>query len=114
MTLADFTSPDLIVPRLRGRDVPSILKELSQLLQHDQRVPDLLPFYHAVLNREYLASTDLQLGLAIPHARLPGVKDISFAFGRTDEPISWRTGAVDSVEMVFLVAIPATDSTQYL
>lgn len=114
MTLAEFTSPELIVPHLRGRDLPSIIQELSQPLQREARVPDLLPFYQAVLNREFLGSTDLEPGMAFPHARLPGLKELSFAFGRSDEPLDWGGKAGRSVRLVFLMAVPATDSTRYL
>src|SRR2546422_61775 len=44
----------------------------------------------------------------------PRAKEISFALGRSDEPLSWGGNAVRSVRLVFLIAVPATDSTQYL
>jgi PTS system nitrogen regulatory IIA component len=114
MTLADFTSPGMILPHLRGREAASVIQELSDAMQREGRVPDLLPFYHAVLNREFLASTDLETGMALPHARLPGLKDLAFAFGRSDEPLVWGTRGSRTVRLVFLFAVPATDSTQYL
>jgi mannitol/fructose-specific phosphotransferase system IIA component (Ntr-type) len=114
MTLADFTSPALVVPRLRGQDAASVIQELSQALQRDKRVPDLLPFYHAALNREFMVSTDMEAGMAFPHARLPALKAVSFAFGRSDQPLGWGNKASGAVRLVFLMAVPATDSTQYL
>ena len=73
LTLADFTSGGLLVPRLRGRDAASVIQELSQVLQRETRIPDLLPFYHAALNREFMVSTNMEAGMAFPHARLPAV-----------------------------------------
>jgi mannitol/fructose-specific phosphotransferase system IIA component (Ntr-type) len=114
MTLADFTSPGLIVPRLRGQDAASVIQELCQAMQREKRVPDSLPFYHAALNREFLMGSEWGAGMAIPHARSPGLKELSFALGRSAEPLAWGAKPVRSVRLVFLVAIPATDSTQYL
>jgi len=114
MTLADFTSLGLIIPHLRGQDAASVIQELSRALQRDKRVPDLLPFYHAALNREFMVSTDIEAGMAFPHARLPGLKELSFALGRSDQPLGWGTKASAPVRLVFLMAVPATDSTQYL
>jgi mannitol/fructose-specific phosphotransferase system IIA component (Ntr-type) len=114
MTLADFTSPGLIVPHLRGQDTAMVIQELSQAMRREQRVPDLLPFYHAALNREFLVVSDWEEGMAFPHARLPGLKQVFFALGRSDESLSWVGKAVHSVRLVFLIAVPATDSTQYL
>jgi mannitol/fructose-specific phosphotransferase system IIA component (Ntr-type) len=114
MTLADFTSPGLVISHLRGHDVASVLQELSQALQREKRVRDLLPFYHAALNREFMVSTDMEAGMAFPHARLPALKELSFALGRSDEPLAWSARSTGVVRLVFLSAVPATDSTQYL
>ena len=114
MTLADFTSPGLILPHLRGQDAASVIQELAQALQRERRVPDLLPFYHAALNREFLVSTEMEAGMAFPHARLPGLKELSFAFGRSDEPLAWGTRGARTVRLVFLIAVPATEATQHL
>jgi len=114
MTLAHFTSPELILPNLRGHDVATVIQELSRALQREKRVPDLLPFYHAALNREFLVSSDWEAGMAFPHARLPGLKELSFALGRCVQPLDWGAKPGHPVRLIFLIAVPATESTQYL
>jgi mannitol/fructose-specific phosphotransferase system IIA component (Ntr-type) len=114
MTLADFTSPGLIIPHLVGRDIASVIQELSQVLRREQRIQDLLPFYQNALNREFMSSTDMEAGMAFPHARLPGLKEVCFAMGSSDTPMAWGPRATHSVWIVVLMAVPATDSTQYL
>ena len=114
MTLADFTRPGLIVPHLRSRDATSAIHELSLAMQREGCVPDWLPFYHEALNREFLLSTDMEAGMAFPHARLAGLKELAFAFGRSDEPFAWGPQITHPVRMVFLLAVPATDSEHYL
>lgn len=114
MTLADLTHPNLILPHLWGKDVPSVIQELCQRLQREKCIPDLLPFYHAALNREFLNATDMAAGMAFPHARLPGLKSLSFALGRSRERLPWGTRMIPSVRLVFLTAVPASDSTQYM
>ena len=111
-TLADFTSVGMIVPALQSRDVAGVIQELAMVMQREGRVPDLLPFYHAALNREFLVSTGMEAGMAFPHARLPGLKDLSFAFGRSPIPLPWGGGSTRSVKLVFLIAVPATEATQ--
>jgi mannitol/fructose-specific phosphotransferase system IIA component (Ntr-type) len=114
ISLADYTRPGLIVPRLRERDTAGIISELSQVLQREGSVPDVLPFYQAALNQELLANSALESGLAFPHARLGGVKRLQFAFGRTPEPIVWGGRSSWPVQLVFLIAVPATDAAGYL
>jgi mannitol/fructose-specific phosphotransferase system IIA component (Ntr-type) len=114
MTLADFTAPDLIVPRLRGEESASAIKELTEALHSGNRVPDSLPFYQAAMNREFMAGTEREAGMAFPHARIAGLKEVSFALGRSPGPLRWGHPAVGCVHLVFLLAVPATDAAQYL
>ncbi len=114
MTLADFTRPGLIIPHLVSRDETSAIHELSLALQREGCVPDWLPFYHEALNREFLLSTDMEAGMAFPHARLPGLRELAFAFGRSDVPFAWGPGVTHPVRMVFLLAVPSTDPEHYL
>ncbi len=113
MTLADFTRPALIIPHLRGEKAAFAIKELSHVLGTENCVPDVLRFYQAALNREFMSGTDIDGGMAFPHARVPGVKQVAFALGRSSEPLRWSPRAAESVRLVFLLAVPATDATQY-
>jgi mannitol/fructose-specific phosphotransferase system IIA component (Ntr-type) len=113
-SLAEYSRPALVVSRLREGDTAGIISELSQVLQREGCVPDVLPFYQAALNQELLSSTALDCGLAFPHARLSGIKQLQFAFGRTPEPIVWGARSSWPVQLVFLLAVPATDAAGYL
>jgi mannitol/fructose-specific phosphotransferase system IIA component (Ntr-type) len=112
--LNDFTRPQLIVPRLRNQDFEAVIQELSQLMEKEKIVPDLARFYQAVLKRELLIGTDMEAGMAFPHARLPMLKTLSFALGRSNEPLRWGPKATRPVRLVFLMAVPEDDSSQYL
>ncbi len=114
ITLADYCQPSLIVPRLRERDTAGIISELSHVLQREGCVPDVLPFYHAALNQELLNNSALECGIAFPHARLSGVKQLQFAFGRAAQPVNWGAKGACPVQFVFLMAVPATDAAAYL
>jgi mannitol/fructose-specific phosphotransferase system IIA component (Ntr-type) len=113
-TLADFTSPGLIVPRLRGQNAPTVIQELSAALQREGRVSDMLPFYQAVLNREYLCNTVTEAGWALPHARVKGLNKPCFALGRWASPVIWMKSDRLQVNLIFLFAIPETDVPAYL
>jgi mannitol/fructose-specific phosphotransferase system IIA component (Ntr-type) len=114
VSLADHTCLELIVPQLRERDTAGIISELSHILQRQGGVPDVLPFYQAALNQELLANSALDTGLALPHARLSGVKRLQFAFGRTPHPVVWGGRSSWPVQVIFLLAVPATDVAGYL
>jgi len=114
VTLANFTRQQLILPCLRERDTAGIINELSQALQRQDGMPDLLQFYLAALNQELLANSALDCGLAFPHARLSSVKQLQFAFGRAPQPVIWGAKGSSPVEFIFLLAVPATDAAAYL
>jgi mannitol/fructose-specific phosphotransferase system IIA component (Ntr-type) len=114
LTLAHYTSPRLIVPRLRQHDAAGIIGELSQVLQREGFVSDVLPFYHTALNHELMTNSAHSSGIALPHGRLSGVKQLQFAFGRAPQPVVWGPKNSWPVQMVFLMAVPATDAASYL
>ncbi|HZR21186.1 MAG TPA: PTS sugar transporter subunit IIA [Verrucomicrobiae bacterium] len=113
-TLADYTRPELVAPQLRQRDTAGIISELCQVLQAQRCVADVLPFYHTTLNHELLSNSALECGIALPHGRLSGVKHLQFAFGRTPEPVIWGSKGSCRVQLIFLLAVPATDAAGYL
>jgi PTS system fructose-specific IIC component len=114
VSMMEYTRPELIIPGLRETDAAGIIGQLSEALQRERVVSDLLPFYHAALNQELLHNSALESGIAIPHARLAGVKQLQFAFGRAALPVSWGVKGSWAVQFVFLVAVPASDSATYL
>ena len=114
VSLSDFTRPSLIVPQLKEHDTAGIIGELSQVLQRDACVLDVLPFYQGALNRELMDNSALPFGIAVPHARLSGVKQLQFALGRAAEPVVWGGKGSWPVQLVFLLAVPTTDAASYL
>ncbi|MCX6887131.1 MAG: PTS sugar transporter subunit IIA [Verrucomicrobia bacterium] len=103
-----------MVPELAGRDPVAIINELSHVLHREGCIPDLLAFYQGALNHEMLGASLVGSGLVVPHSRLAGVRQLQFALGRTPEPVVWNPGSESRVDIVFLVAVPATESTAYL
>jgi mannitol/fructose-specific phosphotransferase system IIA component (Ntr-type) len=113
-SLADYTHPALIVPELRERDTAGVVKELSQVLHQQGCVPDVLAFYNAALNHEFLVNSATECGVAIPHARLNGVANSAFAYGASREPFTWGGRPSSPVQFIFLLAVPATDAAGFL
>jgi mannitol/fructose-specific phosphotransferase system IIA component (Ntr-type) len=113
-TLANFTSPDLIIPELRSRDACSVVAELCSVLSSKGRVGELLPFYNAVITREQLGSTATSTGWALPHARCKELAKVCFAMGRPSESMTWFGESGPGVNMVFLIVVPEAEAGTYL
>ena len=113
VTLADFTCPGLLVPRLRGADAPAVIHELCSAAEREGYLVNMLPFYNAVTNREYLAKSEAPTGWAMPCAEIKGLSRPWFAVGRCLIPINWSGSRVGPVSTVILTAIPDTGSSTY-
>jgi mannitol/fructose-specific phosphotransferase system IIA component (Ntr-type) len=113
-SLAEYTRPGLIVPQLQERDTAGVVNELTRILHREGCVPDVLAFYHAALNHEFLVNSATESGIAVPHARLNSVTNSGFAFGRATAPLMWGPRPSRPVEFVFLLSVPATDAAGFL
>jgi mannitol/fructose-specific phosphotransferase system IIA component (Ntr-type) len=100
-----------MVPLLRCRDAAAVTAELCSTLQRQGKVNDLLPFYNAIISYEALNSTATSPAWALPHAFVPGLPELSFALGRTAEPLVWF--GQELVQVVFLFAVPESESAAY-
>ena len=112
--MADYTRPELIVPRLGGTDPAGIIKELSERLYAYESIGDRLAFYDAAVNHEFLSSSALPAGVAIPHARSDRISRLTLVVGRTGNPVVWGGKGSWLVEHVFLIAVPSTDALEHL
>jgi len=68
----------------------------------------------ALLEREALGATGLGSGVAVPHARIPGLDKVVAVFVRLDQPVAY--GAVDDrpVDLLFALFAPPRDGAEHL
>jgi len=113
-SIAAYTRPDLIIPRLRESDPAGIIEELTTRLHEQGIIGDTLSFYDAAINHEFLSNSALPTGIATPHARSMQVRRLTLVIGRASEPLIWGMQESWPVEYIFLLAVPPTDGLDYL
>jgi len=113
-TLADFTNPALIVPNLQSQTPGAVISELCAVLQRGGNLNDLESFFKAVVDRELMSPTAVSPGFALPHARLAGLSQLSFALARSSRPLKWFGESSVRVQIFFLFAVPETEAKTYL
>jgi len=81
MRIAEFLSPEAVVPDLKAQSKADVLRELSESLSHAQ--PSLKPerLVEVLKDREKLGSTGIGDGVAIPHGKLTGINQLVASFG---------------------------------
>ena len=92
----------------------AVLAELCVHLERCGRLKDQLSFYNAVMSREWLSSTAMPPGWAVPHARIPGLPRLAFALGRSSTPLAWPDSNGLGVSLVFVFAVPEDDAATYM
>jgi len=91
------------------------IEVLSEALHQAGKLKDKIVFNKALLDREKLTSTGIGLGLAIPHAKLPGYEELFIAVGIQSGPgIEWGSLDGSLVRLVFMIGGPDNKQSEYL
>jgi PTS system nitrogen regulatory IIA component len=113
MQLADFLDFDAIKTALPGGNKRSLLQQLANLAA--QRLDtDGAPILASVNEREQLGSTGFGQGVAIPHGKIEGLKQIYGLFVRLAEPIDYKAIDGRPVDLVFLLLSPPDAGAEHL
>ena len=105
MRLADYLCADFVLSHLEGRDVESVVREVSARAATAGVGSEEL-IAGKLLERERAHTTVIGSGLAVPHATVPGLDEpvIGIAFAR--EPVAFGSDASDPVRVFFVLLSP--------
>jgi fructose-specific phosphotransferase system IIA component len=103
MKVADLLKDGFIISELKGTGKEEVINELIELFNGDPRVDDIDKVREAVLEREKIMSTGVGKGFAIPHGKTNHVNEILGAFGKTNNPIDYKSLDQQPVHLVFLL-----------
>jgi fructose-specific phosphotransferase system IIA component len=79
--LLSLIQVECISLRLQGNTKDAILAELVDILADNGKLEDRAQVLEDVLDREHIMSTGMQKGIALPHAKSDGVREICVAVG---------------------------------
>jgi len=114
MRLIDILNPEMIVPQLRGSAKVEVLRELSELLASHYREISAERLLTVLLDREQLGTTAIGEGIAIPHGKLPGLKRVVAAFGRSLQGVDFHSLDNAPTKLVFLLVAPEDSAGVHL
>jgi len=106
MKLADLLSEEVIKIPLEGTRKEEIIEELVDLLVAAGKVEDKAKTLQAVLDRERVMSTGVGDGVAIPHGKAEGVKELAASFGKTKVGVDFQSLDDQPVRLVFMLVGP--------
>ncbi len=114
MRFTDYLTKEGIITDLISKDKPEVLKEIVSILKERRVIDDEEPYYTALMERERLCSTGIGRGMAIPHAKLKGMKNILLAFARSKDGVDFESLDKNLVHFIFVIFTPEDVPEEYL
>jgi PTS system nitrogen regulatory IIA component len=114
MRIDDFLAEDMVVAALEGRKKDDVIEELAEVVSRHHPEIDHWKLVGALQDRERLNSTALGEGVAIPHGRLPGVKRVVAAFGRSPQGVDFNSLDGKPTHLFFLLVAPEDSAGAHL
>ena len=113
MQLSDFLDFDSIKTAMPGGSKKALLQQLANVAGQRLKL-DPAAILSSLSEREQLGSTGFGQGVAIPHAKIEGLKRIYSLFARLAEPLDYK--AIDNrpVDLVFLLLSPPDAGAEHL
>lgn len=91
-----------------------ILEQAARLLAGTADEPDPEQIFERLLERERLGSTGLAGGVALPHARMPGIDESRGAFLQLAEAVEFDALDGSPVDLVFALLVPENANEEHL
>jgi fructose-specific phosphotransferase system IIA component len=105
---------ELIKIPLRSTTKEGVILELLELLKHTGKITDMTTVFHDIMAREKLMSTGIGDGIAIPHGKTTGVKEVVCAFGTKAEGVDFHSLDGRLADIFFLIVSPEDDQASHL
>lgn len=114
--LQKLVTPNSVILELNETDHEEVVLEMVGHLCKIGKVPsgDCYCMGNAVLERESQVGTGLGSGVAIPHARVKGLKETLVVFGRSKEGVEFECPDNAPCHLIFLMLVPENQVARHL
>lgn len=113
MDLTDLIGPEDIYVPLKASCKKQVLQDLAEFASSKTGVSGN-EIFQTLLEREKLGSTGIGNGIAIPHGRLDGLKEIAGIAAILDKPVDFESIDDEPVDVVFMLLAPSESSADHL
>lgn len=103
MLLTDVLTLERVRVPLQATDKPSVITEMVDLLHATGGLTDRDAALNAVFAREKDRTTGIGYGLAIPHGKTTGAKQLVMAAGKPASPLEYQS--LDNRPVTFIVML---------
>jgi mannitol/fructose-specific phosphotransferase system IIA component (Ntr-type) len=111
--VAEYTSTHYI-KILKAKNKFKAIEELALVFQDSDVCSSVDELIEALRDREKIMSTGIGFGIAIPHARLKSVREMTFAIGISKKGIDFDSIDSQPAHLIILVAAGEKQHKEYL
>lgn len=113
-SIRELLQQSLIIEELTATDKGGAIAEFARLLKSAGKVSDADELVRVLLEREALGSTGIGEGIAIPHAKLPFLREMIVAFGKSSSGIDFHSVDGKPAHIIFLLVTPDDNPGEHL
>ncbi len=113
-SIKDLLQKGLVIEELQATDKQEVIREFARLLDSAGRVPHADELVRVLAEREMLGSTGIGEGIAIPHAKLPLLREMVVVFGRSSRGVAFEAVDGKPVHLFFLLVTPDDNPGEHL
>jgi PTS system nitrogen regulatory IIA component len=114
MKIAEFLSPQAVIPALSARTKPELLRELATALVKLHPSVKVDRMVEVLMEREKLGSTGIGEGVAIPHGKLQGLPRLLAVFGVAKGGVDFEAIDGKPTELFFALVAPENSAGVHL
>ncbi len=113
MTIGDLLARGAIAPRVTATTKRQALTVIAEVAARNLSL-DAGRTLDALMAREALGSTGVGRGVAIPHARLPGLKAVHAVMIRLEKPVDFDAMDGEPVDLMVALFAPPEAGSEHL
>jgi len=102
-----------VIIDIKGTDKFEVIGSLARFMCMVNDLPNASDIAGKIIEREKEMSTGIGYGIAIPHARLPGIARLYMAAARSIEGFEFDSLDEQAVNLIFMMLSPANTSTEH-
>ena len=114
MKIADFLTASRIIPSLKATDKNGVLKEMADWMAREDPALDARRLFDTLLEREKISTTAIGEGVAIPHGKAPGVKQVRGLLARSSQGVDFDSLDGGLTHLFFVLVAPEDSAADHL
>jgi len=114
MLISDLLNPERVHCDVQSSSKKRLLELISEDLARQSEQLSKRQIFESLIARERLGSTGLGKGVAIPHGRVKGSRNVQASFIRLKTPVPFEAIDGQPVDLLFCLAVPEDCSEDHL